>query len=191
MTTGDQRKQELCWFILVSFGWSWILWTPVFLSTYGFVDFNLPYPRNWFYDFAYGNTITLSHMLTIIGGFGPLVGAAVVTWKFRDQAAVADLWRRVFDVRRIAPRWFLVALLMIPAINGLSICLASSLNGTPMAFGTGPLAADTLVGVLMLFFHSVAMMAILIVCEEMGWRGFMLPRLQTDRSALLWPAPYR
>ena len=179
------RKRELWWFIVVSFAWSWLFWTPVMLTTFGFINTNLVYPSNWFYDFIYGQPLTAGHWFTVIGGFGPIVGALLVTWRFRDRAAVRDLWRRVFDVRRMGLVWFLVALLLIPVTMGLGALLGSLISGIPMQFGTGPLAGATPLTVILAFLYSVATMTVLIVCEEMGWRGFMLPRLQADRSALM------
>jgi|GEM_PF-3799505 len=186
--TRQQRKKEVFWFVFIAFAFSWICWTPVALSGYGILDLGLHYPKNWFYDFAFGlNELTLSHWLTVAGGFGPLIGATVVVWRFRGQPAVKELWGRVFSLSLAPPHWYLIAFLIPIGLSFVSTYLSTLSSGEPMVFGSGPLDASTVLGVVKLFLLSVAAMTVLIVCEELGWRGFLQRWLQRDMSAL-WAA---
>jgi membrane protease YdiL (CAAX protease family) len=112
-------------------------------------------------------------ILVGLGGFGPPVGAAAVLW-----ATGGDLraWVGQFFRWRIGSRWWALAILLPPAIlvagSGLYVLL-----GGPVDIGGLPSPA------IYLF-----VMAWGTVWgggqEELGWRGFMLPLVQTEYSSL-------
>ncbi len=90
---------------------------------------------------------------------------------------------------RVSPIWYAVSLLLIPAVIGVSVLIRG-------LFGTDLAELDVL-GQLA-FAIPIALLA--AVMEEFGWRGFMLPRLLKQGSALraallvgvvwaLWHAP--
>ncbi len=90
---------------------------------------------------------------------------------------------------RVRPIWYLVSLLFIPATIGASVLVRGLLGAD--------LTELDVVGQLA-FALPIALLA--AVMEEFGWRGFMLPRLLKQRSALrsalivggvwaLWHAP--
>ena len=171
-------------FVAITYAWSWMLWTPVVLGAYGVIDGVGAYSPNWFYDFAHPSRITLAHVLTLLGGCGPMVAATWMVYARGGAPSVRALWRKALDVRRAHPGWVLAAVLFPVGYVGLSYAITSAVTGQPVAFGTGPLAADSVAVVVGLFLISVSAMAIMIVIEEMGWRAYLLPLLQRRRSAL-------
>lgn len=105
--------------------------------------------------------------------FGGVVGpaAAAVILSVRDGGAGA---LRSFAARwRVPLRWYLLALLLPFAIQAIS-GLASFAMGKPLV-----LRHATRLG------PSVALLFLLVALEELGWRGYLLPRLQERYSALL------
>lgn len=111
--------------------------------------------------------------------FGPLLAALLVTalaGGWRDVAALlAQLTRW-----RVHPLWFVVAVVGPFVLTGLAGATAVTLGAPSPGFGV---YADW-VGILTTL---VATAVVIGVFEEVGWRGFALPRMQRDHSAL-WAA---
>ncbi len=103
--------------------------------------------------------------------FGPALAAVIVAAITDGRAGLRDLLSRL--VRwRVGARWYAVAL-------GLPMVLALTAAGLNLLLG-----AQTSVnfgGLSVLNFVVFA----LIVGEELGWRGYALPRLLAERSALV------
>lgn len=105
------------------------------------------------------------------GAFGPPVAALVVTGLVDGRAGIGAFLRRC--VRwRVSPRWYLLALVGLPAV-GLLVGLWLG-DGTGRFAGTGPAVGVT----------YLATLSFLVVLgggqEEPGWRGFALPRMQAS-----------
>jgi uncharacterized protein len=102
--------------------------------------------------------------------FGPALAAVIVATAAGGKPGLKDLLGRM--VRwRVGARWYAVAL-------GLPIVLALTTAGLHLLLG-----AQTSVdfgGLSVLSF----VVFVLIVGEELGWRGYALPRLLAERSAL-------
>jgi membrane protease YdiL (CAAX protease family) len=111
---------------------------------------------------------------------GPLYAALIVTAVTEGKPGLAALLRK-FTIWRVGWGWFAVALLMAPLI-----CVVPAyLN---MYFG----APDPTMALLAALPTMLMMFAIRLVNpldgpmqEELGWRGFALPRLQERHPALL------
>jgi uncharacterized protein len=116
-----------------------------------------------------------------IASFGPFLAALVVLAVTRGKSGAGGLLRRM--VRwRVGLRWYTVALLL-PVV----LSLAATLLNVFM-FGAQTPSSAELGGWSNLF----TLFAILLLVpgfggawEEPGWRGYALPRLQSDRSALV------
>ena len=117
-----------------------------------------------------------------LGDFGPLLAALLLTGLLDGRAGIKSLCSRVVQWR-VAVVWYLIALM-----GTLVLFSVAAIVGT---FVFGAQAPD-----LTLFgnweelpgLHPVATWIFLIFTiglgEEVGWRGFMLPKLQAKASAM-------
>jgi membrane protease YdiL (CAAX protease family) len=109
--------------------------------------------------------------------YGPFIAVFIVLALTRGWAGVRDLL--VGMVRwRVGPRWYAIALLVPVAITLISLYL------TTLFGGPSPTAAD-FAGwyALPLIFLSTTLINGPLT-EEPGWRGFLLPRLQSSHAPL-------
>ena len=115
-----------------------------------------------------------------IVGFGPFFAAVVVLALTGGKAGVMILLRRM--VRwRVAPLWYAAALLLPVAIalgaTGLNVLLGAR-PPSSAELGAWPSLIPT-------YFLLLLIPGIGGAWEEPGGRGYALPKLQVDRSALL------
>jgi membrane protease YdiL (CAAX protease family) len=121
--------------------------------------------------FAFSWTFTVLVSVSIIFGlialFGPAVAAAVVS---RADGTSDSLWQRVRDWR--SPRGWYVAAFLIPfAVAAVGRAVHQATGGPALGFGT--ISAIELV------------IFVLVIGEEIGWRGFLQPRLRSRARLLL------
>jgi membrane protease YdiL (CAAX protease family) len=148
--TGDVRERirthPLVSFFLLAYAISWIAWAGAYLG--------------------------LGQAGVVIGGFGPLVAAWIVT---RTIGGSVRSWARQIVKWRVAPRFYVYAL-------GLPALLWAVMNLVLAPLGEQPdmsLLDDRLPGYL----ATLAFVSLLGGgFEEPGWRGFALSRLE-DRYA--------
>jgi membrane protease YdiL (CAAX protease family) len=121
--------------------------------------------------------------VTVIGTFGPLVAAVIVTARESGRAGVRSMLSRV--VRwRVAPIWYGVALLgpLVLTLAAMVVEVAL-LGGQPPSLGV--LIGELPSSLLTLVVTAVYMLIFVTLGEEVGWRGYALPALQARYSALL------
>lgn len=106
---------------------------------------------------------SVSLLFGLLALFGPTVGAVVVSWA---DGSLVELRERVTTWR--SPRSFLIALGIPFAVSGMAAVLWTVAGNS--APGLGPVSA-----VEILIF-------VLVIGEETGWRGFLLPRLRGHMS---------
>jgi uncharacterized protein len=107
-----------------------------------------------------------------VGGIAPIGAATLVEWIFKGKPGVRQLYSR-FILREVPFSWYCVAL-------GLPVCIALAqilMTGGSVTLGTIGLAILTLIKGLLY--------APVVAFEEVGWRGFALPRLQIRYTALI------
>jgi CAAX protease family protein len=114
--------------------------------------------------------VSLSPLWGFPALFGPALAAIVVAAVADGKAGLKDLLGRVLRWR-VGARWYAVAL-------GLPAVLALAAAGLHLALGAG--SSIEFGGLSVLNF----VVFVLIVGEELGWRGYALPRLLARRSAL-------
>lgn len=108
-----------------------------------------------------------------IGAFGPPLAAAILTW--RIHGSLSPFWSKITRWR-IGAGWWMAVLVMPLAILAIG-WVVMAIRGLPLFPDTTPqLWLMPLFLVFMLLFGGGQ--------EEPGWRGFALPRLQAEMSAL-------
>ena len=116
--------------------------------------------------------VSVSLFFGLLALFVPTFAALVVTAITDGKAGVKDLLRRVV-LWRVGFRWYVVAI-GLPILLGLiAMGLNTLLTGETMAIDVQQPLTLTLI------------LAILVLGEEIGWRGFALPRLQTRYNSLV------
>jgi membrane protease YdiL (CAAX protease family) len=118
----------------------------------------------------------------LLGVLGPLLTGIGFTYLTKNKAGRRDYWLRIVDVKRIGLKWLLILLCFVPLLNGLAALLDFLLGGAGAVWG------ETLVNVVtnpLGLFFSALFATLIPFIEELGWRGYVLERLQATRSALV------
>jgi len=153
--TAMLRRRPLVSFYLIAFAWTWTF-VIVFLVLFPLPDVILR---------------------TLPGDLGPTVAALVVLAAVAGRSGVKGLLKKVVQWR-VGLRWYVLALLGIPAIYTLSIALVP---GAAASFVAPSAGAVVLYPVLYLVLGTIGGP----LTEEPGWRGFAQPRLQQRWGPLL------
>lgn len=117
-------------------------------------------------------------------GWGFILVSLFMTWLTLGKEAMKTLFKRFF-LWRVGWKWYLVAILLLPALRFTAIPLTEWLTGIPANY-SHPMIRD----VVPLDWPLISMVIpwilfeILTNGEEMGWRGYVLPRLQAKYNAL-------
>lgn len=111
-----------------------------------------------------------------LGGIMPSVMGIIFTRK-PDRK---DLWRRLISFKLIHPSGYLIIFLTIPLIHVLTfLSLKITGNATPSLYGM----INTLTNPSLLLILVLSELVGGPLAEELGWRGFLLDRLQEKWSA--------
>jgi membrane protease YdiL (CAAX protease family) len=117
-------------------------------------------------------------------GWGFIVAAVVMTVLTGGRAAAVALLGR-FLIWRVGWRWY-AALLLAPAIMVAAVLLSAASTGRPIDFAD--VFAHRIFGAdasLPMFIAPFFLVDAISNGEEMGWRGYVLPRLQARHNALV------
>jgi membrane protease YdiL (CAAX protease family) len=119
----------------------------------------------------------LGIVVALLAGYGPSFAALIAAAATSGKAGIGTLLRRLL-VWRVGIGWYAVAIFLPALLFFLPLKLYAFLGGTPPALPTFSVV-ELILGVPLLFVVSV-----LVNGEELGWRGYALPRLQGKYSAL-------
>jgi membrane protease YdiL (CAAX protease family) len=114
-------------------------------------------------------------VLVILASNVPSAVAIVLTAIILGRGALRKLLARLL-IWRVNPFWYVVVLLGPVALTGGVVLLNALMGGPALSLGM------TLVGATIFFAFSIFPGSAL--GEEIGWRGYVLPRLQSRMSAL-------
>ena len=118
---------------------------------------------------------TAGTVLLVIGGFGPMIAAAVTLR--RSGGSLTDWARRILRWR--VPIAYYAYALALPALIMVLMNLGLAALGTPPDWSAVP-------GRLPAYLQTFLLTALIFGGqEEPGWRGFALPRLQQRHSPLV------
>ncbi len=148
------RRGGLLAYFVGAYALTWLFWVPAALAGRGAVE--LPVP---------------GFLLLVLGGLGPMLAAILVSAYESGGAGVRALFGQLLRWR-VPVGWYLAALLGIAALE-LSVVPGRLASGGSVDGGAllGALAAAPF------HFLFVALVGGGLD-EEMGWRGYALPRLQ-------------
>ena len=157
---GLLARYPLSFFFLMAFAFTWIAWSPWYLSEDG-VGL-LPYQIG---DTASGLVNSAAIFL------GLTVSAFIMTAKTEGRAGIRRLLRRIV-LWRVGLRWYLFAFIGVPLVYVLGTFI----------FVPGGLASFQFLGLGYVPTYLATFIPVLIMgvplFEEIGWRGFALPRMQ-------------
>jgi membrane protease YdiL (CAAX protease family) len=155
------RRHSLMIGILLMFLLTW----PIDLSNAGVLNFKVPFA------------------VYILLGWGFIIAALIMTGLTLGRSGVIVLLKR-YLIWRVDWKWYLAAFFLIPGLNFLAIALNAGLTKTPIDF-SNVLAREFLPPApLLLLVIPYFLFDAITNGEEMGWRGYVLPRLQARYSAL-------
>lgn len=148
-------------FYILAFGIAWLGWIPAALGSHGIAPFDAPHFQ----------------FLLILPAIAPALAAVIVTRATYGPAAGNDLFKALLRWR-VSPAWYLVAVLgpLVLLVAGRTVTDVLRLTDVPPAPQGEPMAIAL-----------AALIASLLAnpWEEVGWRGFALPHLQKQHTALI------
>lgn len=150
-------------YALIAFLISWALEIPLALKAQGVIAADIPFAIHY------------------LASFGPMIAGIIVTRRESGREGWKELLGRIVKWR-VEPVWWIVAfsplLLFLLVVVGMGI-----VSGTWFEFaslGRVSFLPDLGAGAVLLWLATYGF------GEEIGWRGYFLPRLQRNRSA--WSA---
>ena len=152
------RTHSLAFYFILAFLITWVVMIPYTLSVWGII------PGNWV-------------IVEYLSSFGPTLAAITLVGTIEGKPGLQGLWKRVRDWR-IGWPWFLLIFVAMPFL----VLVGSIVQPGALADFLG-MSAQTVVQ-YPLYFLIVAVVGGPLG-EEIGWRGFALPRLQ-PRYGPLW-----
>jgi membrane protease YdiL (CAAX protease family) len=143
-------------YLFLAYGLAWLFWIPVALTRQDY------------------QSSPLLLLATFMGVFGPGLAGIILTYREQGKEGGRDFWQRVFDFRRISPMWYALIFLLWPAMHLLSIAVNNWLGGSPPEFEFIRKVMSLPAGIPLVVILYLLQAAL----EELGWRGYMLDRLQ-------------
>ena len=150
-------KPKFPWiYLFLAYALTWLFWIPVAVTRQDY------------------QTSPFLLAVVFLGVFGPGIAGIIMTYREQGKEGGRDFWRRVFDFRRISLKWYALILLLFPMLHLISIGINYWLGGDPPEFAFIKDSMAMPVGILVVVILYLLQSAL----EELGWRGYMLDRLQ-------------
>jgi len=156
------KRNPLPVYFILAYALSWAIEVPIALSVQGVIAIQLPLPIHYF------------------ASFGPMLAAIIVAGLSDGAAGLHKLFAGLLKWR-VKPVYALFALALPAALFSLAVIVSRLIEGAwpdlsllGEADYLGRIGIPGVIGLWLLTFGFG---------EEVGWRGFALPRLQASRSA--------
>jgi membrane protease YdiL (CAAX protease family) len=146
--------RSLLKFFLLTFSATWILWAASFAISQKIVA-------------AHPTLTILAGAVLLLGVFAPGLVAIALTYRTEGRAATQSLLSRIFKWD-VGWRWYLFALAYMPVVKLLVAVVHRIALGAWPRFGETP---------WFLMAGAITVSTWAQAGEEIGWRGFALPRL--------------
>lgn len=153
------KNRKAFLFLSITFAWSWISW---------FIGLDL------LSDGVNDKTINQFITYFFLGVYGPSIGAIVTTIYFGGIQDTLDLVKKIFI-------WKLPVLNYLVVIALPLLFLASGIGLYALFFGSPGVFENKSLAIPALLLNSIYIGPL---GEELGWRGFLLPELQREKSAV-------
>jgi len=163
------KKYALVTFFFLAYLFTWSNWLPQALNSRGIASIQVP------------------GFVTILSGYGPALAAIIVVSLAYGRQGLREMFGRLFKWR-VGIQWYLIALLMPAFVIFLAISINKWTGGVAPDFSSavfpfGPPETP--------FIQKLVILILVFILgfdglgEEIGWRGFALPKLLEGRSALV------
>ena len=159
--TASKRLVSILVFLTIALGLSLLYWWLFVLRERGVLPFD-----------------PSSNLMGAARGYGPTLAALVATAAFFGRRGLLELWMRVKKWR--VSIGLLALALLGPMAGNLIVLFGAHLAGTEMSLDLESTPLPKLV--LIFFFFAVVDGPL---GEEIGWRGFLLPRLLESSGPLV------
>jgi membrane protease YdiL (CAAX protease family) len=162
-TNAFLKRHSLILGIVLMFLLTW----PIDLANNGLMPFQVPF------------------IVYIFVGWGIVFAAVIMTGLTLGKEGVVTLLKR-YLLWRVGWKWYLAVFLLAPAPFILAVYINAALTGvapdysTVMAHKIFGESANLLLLIVPWFLYEIVTNG-----EEIGWRGYVLPRLQAKHSALI------
>jgi CAAX protease family protein len=110
-------------------------------------------------------------LLFVLGNFVPSIIGIILTRIVEGRGSLRPLFSQVIRWR-VNPGWYAIALFLTPLVTAAALALFIALGGSVPASSIVAIAGTALGGAILA-----------PLGEELGWRGFALPRMQAQRTA--------
>jgi uncharacterized protein len=155
------RKYPVTWFYILAFGISWLGMISAVLASRGIAPFYRPYFL----------------VLSIFFVIGPALAAVIVSQVAQGKTGVQNLLKGLIRWR-VGLVWYIIAVLSPVVLFTVAQAVTKLLSlPVTIAMPQVNLSPYGIFGFGVNFFANT--------CEEIGWRGFALPRLQKRHNALI------
>jgi len=163
------KKYALVFFFLLAYLFTWSNWIPQAFNSRGIASIQVP------------------GFLTILSGYGPALAAIIVVSLTSGWQGLRELFGRLLRWR-VGIQWYLIALFLPAFVILLAISIHKWTGGVAPDFSVatfpfGPPETPLLQKLVILIL--VFTLGFDGLGEEIGWRGFALPKLLEGHSALV------